>query len=250
MTPCRAGRFSGRWRSRCSRRRRHAGSWTEDWNGRHGTATAASAVVRLFSIGDEERRASYRRHPHRSGTRYGNSITNFWKILRISSGTKVNSRRCEDLRGPAIFGVTLQRYVNGAAISASILGEICDLEKMLVRHGDYESRISARDDLAIERIGESNCCGSKKRKSDEISRGEHFHMSTHIDHLYFASGIVAGRCSSARDLAQWRWRKLLRGVRTLNFHLFALTWTKSVRPQLHVTPSARKNCNRCRLVAP
>jgi len=87
----------------------------------------------------------------------------------------------------------LQRYVNGAAISASILGEICDLEKMLSRHGDYESRISACDDLALERIGESNCCGSKKRESDKISRGEHFHTSTHIDHPYFASRIIAGR---------------------------------------------------------
>jgi len=99
----------------------------------------------------------------------------------------------------------LQRYVNGAAISASILGEICDLQEMPVRHGDYESRISACDDLARERIGESNCCGSKKRESDEISRGKHFHSSRHLHNLYFATGIIAGCTSKARDYYDPMW---------------------------------------------
>src|SRR5436190_14135857 len=61
---------------------------------------------------------------------------------------------------------------------------------MIVRHCNYQSR--TRDDFAVERISKSDCCGSKKRESDEISRGEHFHTSTHIDHLYFATRIVAG----------------------------------------------------------
>ena len=125
------------------------------------------------------------------------------KFCELVPGTKINSRRCEDLCSPAIFGVTFQRYVNGAAISASILGEICDLEKLLVSHGDYKRRISAGDDLALERIGENNCSGSKKRESDEKSRAEHFHMSTHIGHPYFASRIVAGRCL----LFGWAYRR-------------------------------------------
>jgi hypothetical protein len=48
---------------------------------------------------------------------------------------------------------------------------------MLVRHYDFKSRIVTGNDLAFKRIGEGNCCGSKKRETDEISGGEHFHGS-------------------------------------------------------------------------
>src|SRR5262249_38369732 len=82
--------LSGRRRSRCSRRRRHAGIWTEDWNRRHATTTATT-FVRLLPIGDEQRRTGYRLHGHVSGTRYDHSIADFRKVLRIASGTKINS---------------------------------------------------------------------------------------------------------------------------------------------------------------
>src|SRR5262245_37709966 len=46
---------------------------------------------------------------------------------------------------------------------------------MIVRHRDHECRIVARDDLTLERIGETHCCGSEKNRSDKNSHGDHFH---------------------------------------------------------------------------
>jgi hypothetical protein len=56
---------------------------------------------------------------------------------------------------------------------------------MIFRHSDDECRIVARDDPALERIGNGNCCGSKKNGSDEKSHGERSHDLTNKRDLYF-----------------------------------------------------------------
>jgi hypothetical protein len=86
--------------------------------------------------------------------------------------------------------------VNNAAISASVLREAYDLEKMIVRHCDYERRIVARDDLALNRIGESDRCGSQTGECDEISRGVHVYGSTDKHDFLFRpvkSALAASR---------------------------------------------------------
>src|SRR5215472_3957755 len=49
---------------------------------------------------------------------------------------------------------------------------------MIGRHDDFKNRIVALDDLAFKRIGESNCCGSQKNRSDKKSHGERSHDLT------------------------------------------------------------------------
>ena len=99
---------------------------------------------------------------HYSGACNCHSVTNFGKVLRVAAGAKINSRRCENIGGPAIFGVTRQGHLNNGPICASVLREIRDLHKMIARHYNFENRIVAGDDLAFKRIGESNCCGSQE----------------------------------------------------------------------------------------
>jgi hypothetical protein len=114
--------------------------------------------------------------------------------LRIASGTKINSRRCENIGGSAIFGVTLEGHLNNGPICASVLREICDLQEMLVRHGDYESRIVSRDDLALVRIGKRNRCGSENKRCNEKSHGEPPH-GPQITSIYVsATEIDAAKC--------------------------------------------------------
>jgi hypothetical protein len=112
-------------------------------------------------------------------------VTSFGRVLRVASGTKINSRRCEDNGGSAIVGVPRQGHFNNGAVSASVLREIRDLHEVIVRHSDYECRIVAGDDLALRRIGESNCCGSENKRSDKKSRGERLHDSQINRDLYF-----------------------------------------------------------------
>jgi hypothetical protein len=109
--------------------------------------------------------------------------------------------------------------VNGAPVSAPILAEICDFEKMPVRHGNHESRIGAGDDLALERTGESTCWNSEKRESDEIVRGEHFHGSRHVHNLYFATEIIAGCSSKAHDYCDPVWHSAI-----VNFRAAKQRW--------------------------
>jgi hypothetical protein len=95
----------------------------------------------------------------------------------VSPGAKINSGRCENIGGSAIFGISRQAHLNNAPIYASGLREICDLHEMIVRHFDYNNRVGAGDDLAFERIGEDNCCSRKKKRSDQKSHGKRPHDS-------------------------------------------------------------------------
>ena len=115
-------------------------------------------------------------------TRAGPAIVTWLPISgefcgELLPGPKINSRRCEDISRSTIFGLTRQGHLNNGAVSASVLREIRDLQEMIVRHSDYECRIVAGDDLALGRIGESNCCGSENKRSDKKSRGERLHDS-------------------------------------------------------------------------
>jgi hypothetical protein len=58
------------------------------------------------------------------------------------------------------------------------LREICDFEKMIIGHRNYERRIGAGNDLALKRIGDSKNCSSKEGKDDQRSEGEPLHSST------------------------------------------------------------------------
>ena len=146
----------------------------------------ASASIAFHSITDEELCTDYWPDPHQSGACYCHLVTNFGRVLRgVASGTKINSRRCEDIGRSTIFGLARQGHLNNGAVSASVLREIRDLQEMIVRHSDYECRIVAGDDLALGRIGESNCCGSENKRSDKKSRGERLHDSQINRELYF-----------------------------------------------------------------
>ena len=69
------------------------------------TAASAAALVTLFSVTDEELRADYWLYPHSSGSGDDHSIANFGSVLRINSGTKIDSRRSENI-GPATVFAT------------------------------------------------------------------------------------------------------------------------------------------------
>ena len=116
------------------------------------------------------------------------------ELRGVASGTKINSRRGEDISRSTIFGLTRQGHLDNGAVSASVLREIRDLQEMIVRHSDYECRIVAGDDLALGRIGENNCCGSENERSDKKSRGERLHDSQINRELYF--GYRNGRGSA------------------------------------------------------
>src|SRR5215470_6393677 len=72
---------------------------------------------------------------------------------------------------------------------------------MILGHCDYERRIGPGNDLALKRIGDSNHCSNKERKSDQRSEGEPFHTSTlnAICISQMESSPIA--CSNARGLA-------------------------------------------------
>ena len=61
------------------------------------------------------------------------------EILRVVAGTKINSRRCENIGGSAIFGVPRQGHLNNGPICASVLRKIRDLHEMIARHYDFEN---------------------------------------------------------------------------------------------------------------
>jgi hypothetical protein len=105
--------------------------------------------------------------------------------LCVAAGTKINPRRCEDIGGSAIFGITRQDHLNDAPVGPSVLREIRDLHEMIARHRDFKRRIGAGDDLAFKRIGEANRCGSKKKRSDEKSHGERSHDLTNKRRFVF-----------------------------------------------------------------
>ena len=83
------------------------------------TATSAAALVTLFFISDEELCADYWPDSHSSGACNCHSITNFGKVLRVAAGAKINSGRCENIGGSAIFGVPRQGHLNNGPICAS-----------------------------------------------------------------------------------------------------------------------------------
>ena len=147
------------------RRRCYTGSRTEDGNRRWGTAsataTSAAALVTVFLISDEQLCADYRPDSHSSGACNCHSITNFGKVHRVAAGAEINSGRCENIGGSAIFGVPRQGHLNNGPICASVLRKIRNLHKMIARHYDFENRIVAGDDLAFKRIGEGNRCCSQ-----------------------------------------------------------------------------------------
>jgi len=174
---CRTGSSDEYWHCR----------WTENWN--RGTAsdpvTSAAALVTLFFISDEELCTDYWPDPHEGGACNCQAIINFGSVLYVGPGAKINSSRCENIGATAVFLVTRQNHLNNAAICASILREIRDLHEMIARHRDFENRIVAGDDLAFKRISEGNCCGSKKKRSDEKSHGERSHNLTNKRDLSF-----------------------------------------------------------------
>ena len=53
-----------------------------------------------------------------AGPAIDHSVTNFGKILRVAAGAKINSRRCENIGGSAIFGVPRQGHLNNGPICA------------------------------------------------------------------------------------------------------------------------------------
>jgi hypothetical protein len=69
--------------------------------------------------------------------------------------------------------------VNRAALNASVLAEIRDLQEMIFRDSDHKSGIVAGDDLAFGWIGEHNRCSREKKCSDQKSHGKRFHDLTH-----------------------------------------------------------------------
>jgi hypothetical protein len=75
--------------------------------------------------------------------------------------------------------------LNDTPVSASVLREIRDLHEMIAGHRNFKNRVSAGDNLALERIGEGNRYGSKKNRSDEKSHGGRSHDLTDKRDLYF-----------------------------------------------------------------
>jgi len=144
-----------------------------------------AALVTLFSVSDEELCTDDWANLHDSRTCYCQSVTNFGSVLRVSAGAKINSRCRENVGAPAVFLVTRQNHLNHASICASVLREIRDLHEMIARDRDFKDRIGALDDLAFKRIGDGNCCGSNKNRSDERSHAERSHDLTDKRDLFF-----------------------------------------------------------------
>jgi hypothetical protein len=59
--------------------------------------------------------------------------------LRVSPGAKVNSGRCENIGGSAIWGIPRQANLNNSPICAAFLREIRDLHEMIARHYDFKN---------------------------------------------------------------------------------------------------------------
>jgi hypothetical protein len=144
-----------------------------------------AALVTLFFVSDEELCTDDWSDLHDGRTCYCQPVTNFGSVLRVGAGTKINSGSCKNIGASAVFGITRQNHLNHAPICASVLREIRDLHEMIAGHRDFKSRISALDDLAFKRIGEDNCCGTKKNRSDEKSHAERFHDLTDKRDLFF-----------------------------------------------------------------
>jgi len=144
-----------------------------------------AALVTLFFVSNKELCTDDWPDFHNSGTCDCQSVANFGSVLGVSAGAKINSRRCENIGASSIFAVTRQNHLNHAPICASVLREICDLHEMIARDRDFKDRIGALDDLAFKRIGEGNCCGNNKNRSDEKSHAERFHDLTDKRDLFF-----------------------------------------------------------------
>ena len=111
--------------------------------GSASASTSAAALVTLFFISDEELCAGYWHDPHSSGACNCHSVTNFGRVLRVAAGARINSGRCENIGGSAIFGVPRQGHLNNGPIcdQSSVLRKIRDLHEMIARHYDFENRI-------------------------------------------------------------------------------------------------------------
>src|SRR4029078_9004342 len=182
LTRCRL--TNRRWRDkRITRRCRCCtGSRTEDGNRGWGTpsasSSAATSLITILFVSDEELCADYWPDSHSRGACDCHAISNFGKVHRVTAGAKINSRRCENIGGSAIFHVPGQGHLNNRPICASVLRKIRNLHKMIARHYDFENRIVAGDDLAFERISESNCYCTQQGESHETSHCEHLHNPT------------------------------------------------------------------------
>jgi len=124
--------------------------------------------------------------------------------LRIHACAKIDSSRGKNIRGPA--SITAQGDTDDAAVGASFLGKICDLEDAIFGDCDCERR--SRNDLALE-SARKNEASIQEKEGSQPSAEMHFvrHMpGCHISklesivHADDASNEIhnAARCSRSR----------------------------------------------------
>jgi len=89
--------------------------------------------------------------------------------LRIHACAKIDSSRGKNIRGPA--SVTAQGDTDDAAVGASFLSKICDLEDAIFRDCDCERR--SRNDLALE-SARKNEASIQEKEGSQPSAEMHF----------------------------------------------------------------------------
>jgi len=89
--------------------------------------------------------------------------------LRIHACAKIDSSRGKNIRGPA--SITAQGDTDDAAVGASFLSKICDLEDAIFRDCDCERR--SRNDLALE-SARKNKASIQEKEGSQPSAEMHF----------------------------------------------------------------------------
>ena len=107
-------------------------------NNRYGRRGCFLAAVGLFFVSDDKGGAHYRGNPQVSRTCNDYLVTDFREILRIDSGTKIDSSRSENIRDTT--SIPAQVHPDDTALGASFLSEICNLEEAILRDRDCERR--------------------------------------------------------------------------------------------------------------
>src|SRR5262249_50264583 len=85
------------------------------------------------------------------------------KILRINPGAKIDSSRSKNIRAPA--GIAADVDTDYAALGASFLSKICDLDKAIFRNGDRERR--SCNDLSLESAGRNKASVQQKKQANQ-----------------------------------------------------------------------------------
>jgi hypothetical protein len=89
--------------------------------------------------------------------------------LRIHACAKIDSSRGKNIRGPT--SVTAQGDTEDAAVGASFLSKICDLEDAIFRDCDCQRR--SRNDLALE-SARKNEASIQEKEGSQPSAEMHF----------------------------------------------------------------------------